>query len=252
MDPSVLSQINYLHELITTDCCSFSFTRSLSHLPPSLSTSSFAPPFPPIFQGHCYYYTKLDQVAVALCCLTASSLLPAHPTVTVLVTQSCPTLCDPVDCSPPGSSVHGLFQARLLEWIAFPFPGDLLDPGIKPGSPALQEDFFLFFFFHHLNHQGSQPALSYIPSLSYFLKMPCFHPVSSVHKDEQGLVRARSLQCGVHELFPVWLCPHPSSLPLREWPPSPSLLGCFPLKVCQPEILSVHFCWGRGEEIERG
>ena len=79
--------------------------------------------------------------------------------------------------------------------------------------------------------------------------MPCFHPVSSVHKDEQGLVRAHSLQCGVHELFPLILA---ASLPLRERPPSPRLLGCFPLKVCQPEILSVHFCWGRGEEIERG
>ena len=32
--------------------------------------------------------------------------------------QSCPTLCDPVDCSPPGSSVHGIFQARVLEWGA--------------------------------------------------------------------------------------------------------------------------------------
>ena len=35
-----------------------------------------------------------------------------------LVTQLCPTLCDPMDCSPPGSSVHGIFQARVLEWIA--------------------------------------------------------------------------------------------------------------------------------------
>ena len=34
------------------------------------------------------------------------------------VAQSCPTLCDPVDCSPPGSSVHGIFQARVLEWGA--------------------------------------------------------------------------------------------------------------------------------------
>ena len=33
-------------------------------------------------------------------------------------TQSCPTLCDPADCSPPGSSVHGIFQARILEWVA--------------------------------------------------------------------------------------------------------------------------------------
>ena len=34
------------------------------------------------------------------------------------VTQLCPTLCNPVDCNPPGSSVHELFQARILEWVA--------------------------------------------------------------------------------------------------------------------------------------
>ena len=38
-----------------------------------------------------------------------------------LVTQLCPTLCDPMDCSPPGSSVHGIFQARILEWVAISF-----------------------------------------------------------------------------------------------------------------------------------
>ena len=37
------------------------------------------------------------------------------------VAQSCPTVCDPMDCSPPGSSVHGIFQARVLEWIAISF-----------------------------------------------------------------------------------------------------------------------------------
>ena len=43
---------------------------------------------------------------------------------TVLITQSCPTLCDPMDYSPPGSSVHGILQARVLEWgaIAFSVP----------------------------------------------------------------------------------------------------------------------------------
>ena len=40
----------------------------------------------------------------------------------VLVTQSCPTLCNPMDCSPPGSSVHGILQARILEWVAISFP----------------------------------------------------------------------------------------------------------------------------------
>ena len=57
----------------------------------------------------------------------------------VLVAQSCPTLCDPMDCSPPGSSVHDIFQARILEWVAIS-PGDLPNSGIEPGFPALQAD----------------------------------------------------------------------------------------------------------------
>ena len=38
-----------------------------------------------------------------------------------LVTQSCPALCNPMDCSPPASSVHGISQASILEWVAIPF-----------------------------------------------------------------------------------------------------------------------------------
>ena len=56
------------------------------------------------------------------------------------VAQSCPTLRDPMDCSPPGSSFHGIFQARVLEWIAISSPRDLPNPEIEPGSPKLQED----------------------------------------------------------------------------------------------------------------
>ena len=56
----------------------------------------------------------------------------------VLVTQSCLTLCDPMDCSSPGYSVHGILQARILEWVDFTPPRDLPYPGIEPRSPALQ------------------------------------------------------------------------------------------------------------------
>ena len=56
------------------------------------------------------------------------------------VTQSCPTLCDPVDYSLPGSSIHGILQARILEWVAISFSRDLPYPGVKPGSPALRAD----------------------------------------------------------------------------------------------------------------
>ena len=55
------------------------------------------------------------------------------------------SLCDPVDCSLPGSSVHGILQARILEWVAMPPPGELPNPGIEPASlmsPALAGWFF--------------------------------------------------------------------------------------------------------------
>ena len=54
-----------------------------------------------------------------------------------LVSQLCLTLCDPMDCSPPGSSIHGLLQASGL---SCPPPEDLPNPGIKPRSPTLQVD----------------------------------------------------------------------------------------------------------------
>ena len=109
-------------------------------------------------------------------------------TATAKSLQSCPTLCNPIDSSPPGSAIPGILQARTLEWVAisfsnackwkvkvkslsrvrllatpwtaayqappsmgffrqeywsglpFPSPGDLPNPGIKPGSPTLQAD----------------------------------------------------------------------------------------------------------------
>ena len=56
----------------------------------------------------------------------------------MLVAQWCLTLCDPKDYSLPGSSVHGISQARIPEWAAIPSAGDLTNPGIEPASPALQ------------------------------------------------------------------------------------------------------------------
>ena len=49
-------------------------------------------------------------------------------------------LCDPTDCSLPGSSIRGIFQPRVSERVAISFSRDLSDPGIEPGSPALQAD----------------------------------------------------------------------------------------------------------------
>ena len=66
------------------------------------------------------------------------SPLPTH--LCVLIAQSYPTLYDPMDCSSPGSSVHGISQARILEWVAISFSRGPSQPKDGPGSPALQAD----------------------------------------------------------------------------------------------------------------
>ena len=58
------------------------------------------------------------------------------------VAKSCPVLCDPVDCRHLASPVHGILQARILEWVAISYSRDLPDPGIEPVSPALAGGFF--------------------------------------------------------------------------------------------------------------
>ena len=64
-------------------------------------------------------------------------------TLVVLVTQSCPTFCDPMVCILPGSSVPGILQARILEWVAIPFSRGSPNPWIKPRSSTLQADSLL-------------------------------------------------------------------------------------------------------------
>ena len=66
-----------------------------------------------------------------------------------LVAQSCPTLCNPVDSSPPGSSVHRILCARILERVTRPSSRDLPNPGIEPGIPHCS------WILYHLSHQGS-------------------------------------------------------------------------------------------------
>ena len=93
-----------------------------------------------MFIDHLYIFFGELSIQV-LCPFLSCGLFTAELYVCLLVTQSCPDLCDPMDCSPPGSSVHGILQARrILEWVAIPFSGDLPNQGTEPGSPALQVD----------------------------------------------------------------------------------------------------------------
>ena len=73
-----------------------------------------------------YRVVFISNTAFAYCCACS-------------VVNSCPTLCNPMDCSPLGSSVHGILQARILEWVAISSSRDLPDPGIEPTSPASPE-----------------------------------------------------------------------------------------------------------------
>ena len=66
------------------------------------------------------------------------------------VAQWCPTLSDPMDCSPPGSSIHGIFQARVLEWGAIAFSKGLYELQANPERiyPAVGTHFMLFYILH--------------------------------------------------------------------------------------------------------
>ena len=68
----------------------------------------------------------------------------AHLKAKVLAAQlfPCLTFCKPMDYSPPGSSVHGILKARILEGVAIPFSRGSSQPGIKPVSPATEGGFF--------------------------------------------------------------------------------------------------------------
>ena len=70
----------------------------------------------------------------------------------MLVAQSRPTQCDSMGCSPPGSSVHGILQARILEWVAIPFSRASPYPGIEPGSQLCLHCRQILY---GLSHQGS-------------------------------------------------------------------------------------------------
>ena len=89
----------------------------------------------------------------------------------VKVTQSCPTLCNPMDYSLPGSSVHGILQARILEWVAMPPPGDLPDPRIISMSHVSRIGRRVLYHLRHL------VSLSMCISISIFISVPVSVPV---------------------------------------------------------------------------
>ena len=123
----------------------------------------------------CLFTVLLLSVVVVCCCLVA---------------KSCLTLCDPMDCSPPGPM--GFSRPEYWSGLPFPSPGDLPKPGIEPMSPAWQEDSL------SLNYLGSPLLLSAAAAKSLQScptlcdPMDCSLPGSSVH----GIFQARVLEWG--------------------------------------------------------
>ena len=68
--------------------------------------------------------------------------LPVKPSKQSEGAQSCQTLCDPMDCSLPGSSIHGVLEARTLEWVAFPFSRDSYQPRDQTQVSSIAGGFF--------------------------------------------------------------------------------------------------------------
>ena len=93
-------------------------------------------------QLSCPYMTPTHSIELGMCSLVECTF--RSPVFAKLI-QSCLTLCDPMDYSLPGSSIHGISQARILEWATIHFSRDLRDPGMEPRSltsPALAVGFF--------------------------------------------------------------------------------------------------------------
>ena len=88
-----------------------------------------------------------------------------------LIRSLCPTLCSTIDCSPPGSSVHGILWARVLEWVVIPFSrGIFPTQGLDLGLPHCRR------ILYHLSHQGNPLGRSFsrliFPPLSLLSPLP--------------------------------------------------------------------------------
>ena len=136
-------------------------------------------------------------------------MLPSHMCICVcLVPQSCPALCDPRDCSPLGSSVHEIVQARRLEWVALPPPGDLLAAGMEAASPACVPHWQVDSV--PLIHLGCPPrhiptGTSFLPNSSQYILKDFF----TVSQSRVWLLTAqkpiKKPSCGKGKLALLWM-----------------------------------------------
>ena len=122
------------------------------------------------------------------------------------ITRSCPTLCNPMDCSPPGSSVYGVLQARILEWVHSLLQGLFPTQGLNPGLPHCR------WILSHLSHQGSPNVLEYTAAAAAKSLQSCptlCDPIDGSPPGSAipGILQARTLE---------WVATHFSYSPIKE------------------------------------
>ena len=115
------------------------------------------------------------------------------------VAQLCLTLCDPMDYSLSGSSVHGIFQGRVLEWVAISFSRASSYPGIKPRSPTLWADALS----SKPPGKPRQPR-QHIKKQRYHFVNKCLHNQSSGFSSSHVWMWQLKAECWRIDVFELW------------------------------------------------
>ena len=119
-----------------------------------------------------------------------------------LLAQLCPTLCDPMNCSPPGSSVHGILQARILEWVAMPSSRGSSQPRDQTQVSCTGGRFFTIWATreaHHLHSSQTSVCLQYVSQFSLLKK---FWEIVRIHNFTILRIVKEKETPGIHKL--VW------------------------------------------------
>ena len=118
---------------------------------------------------HALSYSEISLLGIfpkELCAHTSKDIYKdvhsniIHTESEVLVAQSCPTLCDPIECSLPGSSVHGILQARILEWVAILFSRGSSQPRDWTHDSCIAGGFFTVWAIYYLYLKTTQMAIN--------------------------------------------------------------------------------------------
>ena len=160
----------------------------------------------------------------------------------VLVMQSCPTLCNPMFCSPPGSSAHGVLQARILEWVATSFSRGSSRPRDLTQVSCIADRFFTSWA------TREAPGSEYLPCARYFIrcwviwgfKKIAFPSIEALTEKENNLMESWSCCFSSICLHPTVLCYNSPQVPLASqiipilfplqaplFPSIPQMLVCF-------------------------